>query len=191
MSDYWEQRKRKERRKDTLITILAFLVGIGLMAAGIIGIATSLMQAEDYENTPDIRTVDAVIKSIETKNKKNDNGSLRERHYKLKISYEVDGKTYNGRKDLYAYGNMVDSEKREEYDQLKRGSIIPVEVYQDRNGNYKLADLTTPFEFLVYCAVIPFGLLITVLALFDIFKKIRGTPQEEEDTSGKRRKKKT
>ena len=90
MSDYWEQRKRKERRKDTLITILAFLVGIGLMAAGIIGIATSLMQAEDYENTPDIRTVDAVIKSIETKNKKNDNGSLRERHYKLKISYEVD-----------------------------------------------------------------------------------------------------
>ena len=191
MSDYWEQRKRKERRKDTLITILAFLVGIGLMAAGIIGIATSLMQAEDYENTPDIRTVDAVIKSIETKNKKNDNGSLRERHYKLKISYEVDGKTYNGRKDLYAYGNMVDSEKREEYDQLKRGSIIPVEVYQDRNGNYKLADLTTPFEFLVYCAVIPFGLLITVLALFDIFKKIRGTPQEEEDTSGKRRKSKT
>ena len=191
MSDYWEQRKRKERRKDTLITILAFLVGIGLMAAGIIGVVTSLMQAEDYENTPDIRTVDAVIKSIETKNKKNDNGSLRERHYKLKISYEVDGKTYNGRKDLYAYGNMVDSEKREEYDQLKRGSIIPVEVYQDRNGNYKLADLTTPFEFLVYCAVIPFGLLITVLALFDIFKKIRGTPQEEEDTSGKRRKKKT
>lgn len=191
MSDYWEQRKRKERRKDTLITILAFLVGIGLMAAGIIGVVTSLMQAEDYENTPDIRTVDAVIKSIETKNKKNDNGSLRERHYKLKISYEVDGKTYNGRKDLYAYGNMVDSEKREEYDQLKRGSIIPVEVYQDRNGNYKLAELTTPFEFLVYCAVIPFGLLITVLALFDIFKKIRGTPQEEEDTSGKRRKKKT
>lgn len=191
MSDYWEQRKRKERRKDTLITILAFLVGIGLMAAGIIGVVTSLMQAEDYENTPDIRTVDAVIKSIETKNKKNDNGSLRERHYKLKISYEVDGKTYNGRKDLYAYGNMVDSEKREEYDQLKRGSIIPVEVYQDRNGNYKLADLTTPFEFLVYCAVIPFGLLITVLALFDIFKKMRGTPQEEEDTSGKRRKSKT
>ena len=191
MSDYWEQRKRKERRKDTLITILAFLVGIGLMAAGIIGVVTSLMQAEDYENTPDIRTVDAVIKSIETKNKKNDNGSLRERHYKLKISYEVDGKIYNGRKDLYAYGNMVDSKKREEYDQLKRGSIIPVEVYQDRNGNYKLADLTTPFEFLVYCAVIPFGLLITVLALFDIFKKIRGTPQEEEDTSGKRRKKKT
>lgn len=191
MSDYWEQRKRKERRKDTLITILAFLVGIGLMAAGIIGVVTSLMQAEDYENTPDIRTVDAVIESIETKNKKNDNGSLRERHYKLKISYEVDGKTYNGRKDLYAYGNMVDSEKREEYDQLKRGSIIPVEVYQDRNGNYKLAELTTPFEFLVYCAVIPFGLLITVLALFDIFKKIRGTPQEEEDTSGKRRKKKT
>lgn len=191
MSDYWEQRKRKERRKDTLITILAFLVGIGLMAAGIIGVVTSLMQAEDYENTPDIRTVDAVIESIETKNKKNDNGSLRERHYKLKISYEVDGKTYNARKDLYAYGNMVDSEKREEYDQLKRGSIIPVEVYQDRNGNYKLADLTTPFEFLVYCAVIPFGLLITVLALFDIFKKMRGTPQEEEDTSGKRRKSKT
>ena len=191
MSDYWEQRKRKERRKDTLITILAFLVGIGLMAAGIIGVVTSLMQAEDYENTPDIRTVDAVIESIETKNEKNDNGSLRERHYKLKISYEVDGKTYNGRKDLYAYGNMVDSEKREEYDQLKRGSTIPVEVYQDRNGNYKLAELTTPFEFLVYCAVIPFGLLITVLALFDIFKKIRGKPQEEENTSGNRRKKRS
>ena len=124
MSDYWEQRKRKERREDTLITILAFLVGIGLMAAGIIGVVTSLMQAEDYENTPDIRTVDAVIESIETKNKKNDNGSLYERHYKLKISYEVDGKTYNGRKDLYAYGNMVDSKREKNTISSKEASLF-------------------------------------------------------------------
>lgn len=187
MSDYLKQQKRKDR----LITFLALLWGVGMMAVGIIGVVTSLMQVEDYENTPDIRTVDAVIQSIETKNEKNENGSLRERHYKIKISYEVDGKTYRGRKDLYAYGNMADSEKREQYDQLKKGSTIPVEVYQDRNGNYRLADFATPFAFLAYCAVIPLGLLVAVLMLIDLFKKIRGKPQEEENTSGNRRKKRS
>ena len=185
MADYLEQVKRKNR----FIPFLAFLWGVGMMAVGIIGIVTSITQAEDYANTPDIRTVDAVIKSIETKDETNDNGSLRERHYKLKISYEVDGKTYKGRKDLYAYGDWMDSEKRKQYDQLKRGSTVPVEVYQDRNGNYKLVDFTTPFEFLAYCAVIPLGLLIAALMFIDIFKMIRGTPQKEPDKKQQQKRK--
>ena len=61
MSDYWEQRKRKERREDWFITILGLVGGIGLVVAGIIGIVTSLIAADDYEHRAAALTVDAGI----------------------------------------------------------------------------------------------------------------------------------
>lgn len=72
MSDYWEQRKRKERREDWFITILGLVVGIGLVVAGIIGIVTSLIAADDYENRTDTLTVDAVIEKLSISDEKHD-----------------------------------------------------------------------------------------------------------------------
>ena len=55
----------KKRKKIGKYDILALLFGLGMLVAGIAGIVTSLAAADDYNNSTDIRTVDAVIETIE------------------------------------------------------------------------------------------------------------------------------
>ena len=55
----------KKRKKIGKYDILALLLGLGMLVAGIAGIVTSLAAADDYNNSTDIRTVDAVIEKIE------------------------------------------------------------------------------------------------------------------------------
>lgn len=72
MADYLEQRRQKAQRKDWFVTILGLVVGIGLVVAGISGIVTSLIAADDYENRTDTLTVDAVIEKLSTSDEKHD-----------------------------------------------------------------------------------------------------------------------
>ena len=53
------------KKKINKYDILAILLGVGLLVAGVLGIVTSLTTADDYNNSDDIRTVDAVIEKIE------------------------------------------------------------------------------------------------------------------------------
>ena len=98
---------KKKRKKIGKYDIIILLIGIGLMVAGIAGIVTSLDAADDYDNSTDIRTVDAVIETIERseevigeKSKGNnklmvDNiNTFLETLHKMKVSYVVDGETY-------------------------------------------------------------------------------------------------
>ena len=140
---------KKKRKKIGKYDIIILLIGIGLMVAGIAGIVTSLDAADDYDNSTDIRTVDAVIETIERseevigeKSKGNnklmvDNiNTFLETLHKMKVSYVVDGETYGGRYDVTTYS---DSQERDQfYHQLKVGDTISVEVYRSRNGEYKI-----------------------------------------------------
>ena len=178
---------KKKRKKIGKYDIIILLIGIGLMVAGIAGIVTSLAAADDYDNSTDIRTVDAVIETIERseevigeKSKGNnklmvDNiNTFLETLHKMKVSYVVDGETYGGRYDVTTYS---DSQERDQfYHQLKVGDTISVEVYRSRNGEYKIADEEGPVNFLLYCAAIPVGLVITAA-------------MKEEPTNGKKKKK--
>ena len=90
-----------------------------MIAAGIAGIVTSLAAADDYDNSTDIRTVDAVIETIERKRRKSvgekskgnnklmvDNiNTFLETLHKMKVSYVVDGKTYRGRYNVTTYSD--------------------------------------------------------------------------------------
>ena len=100
--------------------VIILLIGIGLMVAGIVGIVTSLAAADDYDNSTDIRTVDAVIETIERseevigeKSKGNnklmvDNiNTFLETLHKMKVSYVVDGKTYQGRYNVTTYSDRA------------------------------------------------------------------------------------
>ena len=179
----------KKRKKIGKYDVIILLIGIGLMVAGIAGIVTSLAAADDYDNSTDIRTVDAVIETIERseevigeKSKGNnklmvDNiNTFLETLHKMKVSYVVDGKTYQGRYNVTTYS---DSQERDRfYHQLKAGDTIPVEVYRSRNGEYKIAD-----EELLYCAAIPVGLVITAAMIYDM------VCPKEEPTNGKKKKK--
>ena len=153
----------KKRKKIGKYDVIILLIGIGLMVAGIAGIVTSLAADDDYDNSTDIRTVDAVIETIERseevigeKSKGNnklmvDNiNTFLETLHKMKVSFVVDGETYQGRYNVTTYS---DSQERDQfYRQLKAGDTIPVEVYRSRNGEYKIADEEGPVNFLLYCA---------------------------------------
>ena len=185
---------KKKRKKIGKYDIIILLIGIGLMVAGIAGIVTSLAAADDYDNSTDIRTVDAVIETIERseevigeKSKGNnklmvDNiNTFLETLHKMKVSYVVDGETYGGRYDVTTYS---DSQERDQfYHQLKVGDTISVEVYRSRNGEYKIVDEEGPVNFLLYCAAIPVGLVITAAMIYDM------VCPKEEPTNGKKKKK--
>ena len=57
--------EKTARKKIDKYAILGLFIGLGMIAAGIAGIVTSLAAADDYDNSTDIRTVDAVIETIE------------------------------------------------------------------------------------------------------------------------------
>lgn len=185
---------KKKRKKIGKYDIIILLIGIGLMVAGIAGIVTSLAAADDYDNSTDIRTVNAVIETIERseevigeKSKGNnklmvDNiNTFLETLHKMKVSYVVDGETYGGRYDVTTYS---DSQERDQfYHQLKVGDTISVEVYRSRNGEYKIVDEEGPVNFLLYCAAIPAGLVITAAMIYDMVRP------KEEPTNGKQKKK--
>lgn len=184
---------KKKRKKIGKYDILALLFGLGMLVAGIAGIVTSLVAADDYNNSTDIRTVDAVIEKIERseevigeKSKGNnklmvDNiDTFLETLHKMKVSYVVDGEVYQGRYNVTTYS---DSQERDQfYHQLKVGDTIPVEVYRSQNGEYKIADLESPVDFLYYCLAIPIGLIVTAVSIYDMVRPV------EEPTNGKGKK---
>ena len=183
----------KKRKKIGKYDVIILLIGIGLMVAGIAGIVTSLAAADDYDNSTDIRTVDAVIEKIERSEKvigEKSKGSNKlmvdnidtflETLHKMKVSYVVDGETYQGRYNVTTYS---DSQERDQfYHQLKAGDTISVEVYRSRNGEYKIADPESPVDFLYYCIAIPIGLIVTAISIYGMVRP------EVETTNGKSKK---
>ena len=59
--------KDPESRKNRRYSVLILLLGLGLIAAGIIGIITSRADSIAYKNSTDIRKVDAVINAFSTR----------------------------------------------------------------------------------------------------------------------------
>ena len=62
--------KDPAKRKERLYSIIGLLVGVGLLVAGIIGVITSRIDANEYKNTTDIRKVEAVIEEISSKDER-------------------------------------------------------------------------------------------------------------------------
>ena len=180
--------EKPARKKIDKFAILGLFIGLGMIAAGIAGIVTSLAAADDYGNSTDIRTVDAVIETIERSEEKhkdeedrfNEHTNYIETIHKMKVSYVVDGKTYQGRYDVTTYSDSPERDRF--YHQLKAGDTISVEVYRSRNGEYKMSPDTSPVGFLLYLAAIPVGLVITAAMIYDMVRP------KEEPTNGKKKK---
>ena len=184
----------KKRKKINKYDIIILLIGIGLMAVGIVGIVIGINTLEDYNSSTDIRTVDAVIETIERSEKvigeksKGNNklmvdniNTFLETLHKMKVSFVVDGETYRGRYDVTTYS---DSPERDQfYHQLKKGDTVSVEVYKSGNGEYKIEDMPTPIDFLYYCAAVPIGLIIAAATIYTMVRPV------EEPADGKKKKK--
>ena len=158
-----------EKKKKDIYSILALLVGISLIAAGIIGIISSRTESREYKNSTDIRKVDAVIDMFSTYDDKDDNGLVTMTTYKFEISYIVDGKPYKGKYEERVYASELT--KKYNYDKLRRGDTISVEVYKAKNGNYKISPEGNPVYFLLYCAAIPVGIVVSAGMAYEMLRK--------------------
>ena len=159
-------------------------MGIGLLVGGIIGVIVSRIHADEYANTDDIRTVEAVIEEISRTNEKDDNNIITGTDYRTKLSFVVDGKTFYGRYDFYV--SARNHEKKYAYDQLKKGDTLTVEIYKTSSGEYKLSSDNTPVDFLLYCAAIPIGAFVIYVFANDLFG--RKPEQLKSDAAGKGKK---
>ena len=181
----------KKKRHELVVFLVGMVIGLGLMICGVAGIVTSRMASHAYQNSPDIRYVDAVIDKITSKDhyekvSSNATKTLEKRNYDVKITFEVNGKSYSGKTDLVAYAS--NREMLEKYDQLEKGDMLSVEVYQTSSGEYKLAPDRNPITFLLYCAAIPIGLVCAIAMLYDRYgKKPEPPPVNTKRKGGKQK----
>ncbi len=161
--------KDPENKKNSIYSVLALFVGIGLIAAGIIGIISSRTESKEYKNSTDIRKVDAVIDMFSTHDDKDDNGLVTMTTYKFDVSYIIDGINYKGKYEERVYAR--DLSKKYNYDKLRRGDTISVEVYKAKNGSYKISPEGNPVYFLLYCAAIPVGIVLSAGMAYEMLRK--------------------
>ena len=169
-----------EKPKKDIYSILALLVGVALIAAGIIGIISSRTDSREYKSSTDIRKISAVIDDFSTHDSKDDSGDVKYTTYKFKVSYVIDGKTYKGKCEERVWARSSSYETKYTYDKLRKGDTINVEVYKTSKGDYKISPEGNPVDFLLYCAAIPVGLFFVVIMICDIAKDNRKKKSENE-----------
>ena len=189
--------EKPARKKISKHDILALLFGLGMLVAGVAGAVTSLAAADDYSKSSDIRTVNAVIETIERRREKhedkedwnNERKNYTETIHKMTLSFVVDGTTYQGKYDYHTLS--YDRERDQFYHQLTAGDTISVEVYRSRNGEYKIVDEGGPVNFLLYCAAIPVGLVITAAMIYGMVRPEEEPINRKGKKRGKNRQRKT
>lgn len=165
-------------KKDIKMTIFIMVAGIGLIVAGVIGIVTSRIESRDYKNSTDIQKISAVIVDFSTSDTKDDLGDVKYTTYKFKVSYVVDGKTYKGKYEERVWSN--NPTKMHTFHKIKKGDKIPVEVYKNSKGQYKLTPEGNPVDFLLYCAAIPVGIFLVVIMVNELVNDDRKKKSENE-----------
>ena len=169
--------KLKEK-KDIKMTIFIIVCGVSLVVAGIYGIVSSRVESRDYKNTTDIRKLSAVIDDFSTSDTKDDLGDVKYTTYKFKVSYVVDGKTYKGKYEERVWSN--NPTKMHTFHKIKKGDKIPVEVYKNSKGQYKLTPEGNPVDFLLYCAAIPVGIFLVMIMVHELVNDDRKKKSENE-----------
>ena len=121
------------KKKDIKIILLGILVGLVVCGAGIYGMVSSRIASHEYKNSTDIREVSAVVgycREVVNKDKDED-GYHRERklrEYRVKVTFEIDGETYQDRDTVYCWND----------EEINTGDEIDVEVYRTSKGKYKI-----------------------------------------------------
>lgn len=169
--------KLKEK-KDIKMTIFIIVCGVSLVVAGIYEIVSSRIESRDYKNSTDIRNISAVIDDFSTSDTKDDLGDVKYTTYKFKVSYVVDGKTYKGKYEERVWSN--NPTKMHTFHKIKKGDKIPVEVYKNSKGQYKLTPEGNPVDFLLYCAAIPVGIFLVMIMVHELVNDDRKKKSENE-----------
>ena len=129
--------KNSSKKGDIKISLLGLLIGISLIVAGVYGIVSNKIENQEYKNSTDIRTVNAVVEECRRKDEKNDADILIRSEYNTKVSFVVDGTTYKGR-TYFVFGQNELKNSLPFQDKIRRGDEVSVEVYRTSKGSYKI-----------------------------------------------------
>ena len=69
--------KNSSKKGDIKISLLGLLIGISLIVAGVYGIVSNKIENQEYKNSTDIRTVNAVVEECRRKDEKNESFRFR------------------------------------------------------------------------------------------------------------------
>ena len=143
-----EEKAHKEEIGALILSIIIIIAGIG-------GMIYTKRLSWEYKNSTDVRTMDALVYSCKQTDEKDDDGDRKEK-YKVRFTYEIDGTTYDDFKTCYK--------------KMKKGDTVPITVYRNSKGQYKLEPGPTPVYFLAFAAMIPLGLIGCFVLSKDIIK---------------------
>ena len=146
-----EEKAHKEEIGALILSIIIIIAGIG-------GMIYTKRLSWEYKNSTDVRTMDALVYSCKQTDEKDDDGERKEK-YKVRFTYEIDGTTYDDFKTCYK--------------KMKKGDTVPITVYRNSKGQYKLEPGPTPVYFLAFAAMIPLGLIGCIVLSKDIIKYYR------------------
>lgn len=161
--------KNSSKKGDIKISLLGLLIGISLIVAGVYGIVSNKIENQEYKNSTDIRTVNAVVEECRRKDEKNDADILIRSEYNTKVSFVVDGTTYKGR-TYFVFGQNELKNSLPFQDKIRRGDEVSVEVYRTSKGSYKIKPDNDIITFLLCCMAIPVGAVVVIIMVLDIFK---------------------
>ena len=125
MSKKNDKRKRnlereKKHAKEAFWLIVPAVI---FLILGVVGLIQNGNYLKEYEESEDIRTVEAVITDSKLKD-----DTAGERTWYAHLEYEIDGKTYNDGIYLFTWEADV-------------GDKVKVEVYKRPNGKYVIPDV--------------------------------------------------
>ena len=146
-----EEKAHKEEIGALILSIIIIIAGIG-------GMIYTKRLSWEYKNSTDVRTMDALVYSCKQTDEKDDDGDRKEK-YKVRFTYEIDGTTYDDFKTCYK--------------KMKKGDTVPITVYRNSKGQYKLEPGPTPVYFLAFATMIPLGLIGCIVLSKDIIKYYR------------------
>lgn len=160
-----KSRKTGQFIGEVLIGLLFLFAVVGLFLWSVNRIVSSI----EYKKSTDVQTVTARVIDYDIKSSDDEYDDYDE--YVTKLSYEVDGIKYTG--------------KRTYYREVSIGEEKNVEVYLTPRGKYKMKGDDDPLTFLLACIGIPSGLLLTFIGgrvlvqiIVGHFKKPTGADEE-------------
>ena len=157
--------KTKNFIGEMLIGLVFLFATVGLILSSV----DRFVSSKEYKKSTDVRTITARVVDYDIKS----SGDEYDDDYKYvtKLSYEVDGKEYTGKRTYYRDVSIGDEKE--------------IEVYLTSRGKYKMKGDDDPLTFLLACIGIPAGLLLTFIGgmvLVQIivahFKKPTGADEE-------------
>ena len=164
-----EEKRLEKRKRAVRFVIVPLLFGLAMLILGIVGLAGNNSDFEAYQNSTDVRTVDATVTYAAIRQDKPLPGERPQDVWDADLTYTVEGTEYKGRERFYK--------------EVKAGDTVRIEVYRTEKGTYEIPTATTETgnklsNLLMYLAI-GVGALVTAGSVFYLVDELRKTRKKQ------------